>query len=52
MKKAIYGSALLALMVAGVVHAQTGFGWNDGDFIVLHRTPPAMSCSSTTRTER
>jgi len=34
MKKAIYGSALLALMVAGAVHAQTGFGWNDGDFIV------------------
>jgi 6-phosphogluconolactonase (cycloisomerase 2 family) len=34
MKKAIYGSALLALMVAGAVQAQTGFGWNDGDLIV------------------
>ena len=34
MKKAIYGSALLALMVASAVHAQTGFGWHSGDFIV------------------
>ena len=34
MKKAIYGSALLALMVAAAAHAQTGAGWNDGDLIV------------------
>ncbi|RDS86135.1 hypothetical protein [Dyella psychrodurans] len=34
MKKAIYGSALLALMVAGAVHAQTTNGWNNGDLIV------------------
>ncbi|HUB91052.1 MAG TPA: hypothetical protein VMA74_15115, partial [Dyella sp.] len=34
MKRAIYGSALLALMVAGAVHAQTHSGWNDGDLIV------------------
>jgi hypothetical protein len=34
MNKAIYGSALLALMVAGAVNAQTSFGWNDGDLIV------------------
>jgi hypothetical protein len=34
MKKAIYGSALLALMVAGIVHAQSNSGWNDGDLIV------------------
>jgi hypothetical protein len=33
MKRAIYGSALLALMVAGAVNAQTN-GWNDGDLIV------------------
>lgn len=34
MKKAIYGSALLALMVAGAAHAQTGSHWHDGDLIV------------------
>jgi hypothetical protein len=34
MKKAILGSALLGLMVAGAVHAQSGFGWNDGDLVV------------------
>lgn len=34
MKKAIYGSALLALMVASAVHAQTGSGWSDGHLIV------------------
>jgi hypothetical protein len=34
MKKAIYGSALLALMVASAAHAQGGSGWNDGDLIV------------------
>ncbi|GLQ91732.1 hypothetical protein [Dyella acidisoli] len=34
MKKAIYGSALLALMVASAVHAQTGSRWNDGDLVV------------------
>jgi len=34
MKKAICGTALLALMVAGTVHAQTGSGWNDGDLVV------------------
>ncbi|MFC3650079.1 hypothetical protein ACFONN_00870 [Dyella humi] len=34
MKKAIYGSALLALMVANAVHAQPGFGWHSGDLIV------------------
>lgn len=34
MKKAIYGSALLALMVASAVHAQPGFGWHSGDLIV------------------
>ncbi|HUA79528.1 MAG TPA: hypothetical protein VL997_04090 [Dyella sp.] len=31
MNKAIYGSALLALVVASAAHAQ---GWNDGDLIV------------------
>jgi hypothetical protein len=34
MKKAIYGSALLALMVASVAHAQGRSGWHDGDLIV------------------
>jgi len=34
MKKAIYGSALLALMVAGAAQAQGSSGWNDGDLIV------------------
>jgi len=34
MKKAICGSALLALMVAGTVHAQTSSGWSDGDLVV------------------
>lgn len=34
MKKAIFGSALLGLMVAGAVHAQPGDDWNDGDLIV------------------
>ena len=34
MKKALYGSALLGLMVAGTVNAQAGFGWNDGDLVV------------------
>ncbi|GLQ51882.1 hypothetical protein ACFFJT_18245 [Dyella flava] len=34
MKRAIYGSALLALMAAGTVNAQTSHGWNDGDLIV------------------
>ena len=34
MKKAVYGSALLALMISGVASAQTGSGWNDGDLIV------------------
>lgn len=34
MKKSVYGTALLGLMVAGAVHAQTGSGWNDGDLIV------------------
>ncbi|HTV85957.1 MAG TPA: hypothetical protein VME63_11135 [Dyella sp.] len=33
MKMAIYGSALLALMVASAVNAQSN-GWNDGDLIV------------------
>jgi hypothetical protein len=33
MKKVIYGSALLALMVTAA-HAQPGAGWNDGDLIV------------------
>ncbi|HEY9131882.1 MAG TPA: hypothetical protein VIM98_09020 [Dyella sp.] len=34
MKIAIYGSALLALMSAGVACAQGSSGWNDGDLIV------------------
>jgi hypothetical protein len=34
MKKAVYGSALLALMVAGAVHAQGNAGWHDDDLIV------------------
>jgi hypothetical protein len=34
MKKVIYGSALLALMVASAANAQSNTGWNDGDFIV------------------
>jgi hypothetical protein len=34
MKKAIYGSALLALMVASAASAQSNAGWNDGDLIV------------------
>jgi hypothetical protein len=34
MNKAIYGSALLALMVSGAVQAQSSSGWNDGDLIV------------------
>jgi hypothetical protein len=34
MKKAMYGSALLALMVGGIAHAQGGLAWNDGDLIV------------------
>ncbi|GFZ87592.1 hypothetical protein [Dyella caseinilytica] len=34
MKKAIYGSALLALMVAGAASAQGSSGWNDGDLII------------------
>lgn len=34
MKKAIYGSALLGLMLAGAVHAQTGPSWNGGDLVV------------------
>src|SRR5215469_11420296 len=34
MKKAVYGSALLALMISGVANAQTDSGWNDGDLIV------------------
>jgi 6-phosphogluconolactonase (cycloisomerase 2 family) len=34
MKRAIYGPALLGLMVAGTVNAQTGPGWNDDDLIV------------------
>ncbi|RDS79643.1 hypothetical protein DWU98_16370 [Dyella monticola] len=34
MKKVIYGSALLALMVAGAANAQSNAGWNDGDLIV------------------
>jgi hypothetical protein len=34
MKRAIYGSALLALMVASVVHAQNLYGWNENDLIV------------------
>lgn len=34
MKKAIYGSALLGLMVAGAVHARTGPSWNGGDLVV------------------
>ena len=34
MKKAIFGSALLALMVASAVHAQPGSDWNGGDLIV------------------
>lgn len=34
MKKAVYGAALLALLVTGAVNAQTGPRWNDGDFIV------------------
>lgn len=34
MKKAIYGSALLALMVASAANAQPNTGWNDGDLIV------------------
>jgi hypothetical protein len=33
MKRAIYGSALLALLVSGAVSAKTN-GWNDGDLIV------------------
>jgi hypothetical protein len=34
MKRALYGSALLALMVSGAINAQTNNGWNDGDLIV------------------
>lgn len=34
MKKAIYGSALLALMVASAANAQPDNRWNDGDLIV------------------
>lgn len=34
MKKAISGSALLALMVAGAAHAQAASDWNDGDLIM------------------
>jgi hypothetical protein len=34
MKKAIYGSVLLALMVASATNAQANTGWNDGDLIV------------------
>lgn len=34
MKKAIQGSALLGLMLAGAVHAQTGPSWNGGDLVV------------------
>lgn len=34
MKKAVYGSALLALMVASAAQAQAGFGWHDDDLIV------------------
>jgi hypothetical protein len=34
MKKAVYGSALLALMVAGAVQAQGNAGWHDDDLIV------------------
>jgi hypothetical protein len=34
MKKAVYGSALLALMVAGATHAQTDLGWHDDDLVV------------------
>jgi len=34
MNKAIFGSALLACMVAGAVHARDGAAWNDGDLIV------------------
>lgn len=34
MKMAVYGSALLALMVAGAVQAQSNAGWHDDDLIV------------------
>lgn len=34
MKKAIFGSALLGLMVAGAGNAQTAARWNDGDLVV------------------
>lgn len=34
MKKAIHGLALLGLMLAGAVHAQTGPSWNGGDLVV------------------
>ncbi|MEW9625776.1 hypothetical protein [Rhodanobacter geophilus] len=34
MKKTVYGAALLALLATAAAHAQAGFHWNDGDFIV------------------
>jgi hypothetical protein len=34
MNKTVYGSALLALMVASAAHAQADFGWHDDDLIV------------------
>lgn len=34
MKKTIFGSALLGLMVAGTVNAQAAAHWNDGDLVV------------------
>ncbi|HUB91697.1 MAG TPA: hypothetical protein VMA74_18405, partial [Dyella sp.] len=34
MKKAVYGSALLALMVASATQAQTDSSWHDRDLIV------------------